>query len=57
MPKPKDTARINAANIKNYSNKTFSDLYTNPGVIFFGSEDDMKALKKRAKELQLKKQP
>ena len=50
-----DTARINAANIKNYDNQTFTDLYTNPGIIFFGNEEDLKAVEDRAMDLGLKK--
>ena len=53
MPVKKDTARINAAKHIEYNDATFSTLYKNAGVTWFGESEDIEAVHKRAGKLRL----
>jgi len=53
MKPHKDSARYNAANTINLSDKMFSDMYLNPGVIFFGEPEQLAQIEQRAIKLGL----
>ena len=56
MKQPKPQVRINACKIEEYNDATFTALYMNPGVEWFGETHDLEKLARRAKRLNLSKE-